>query len=855
MQVSRTNKIHRAFKRTPVAAGILLALASPALLAQESTIEEIIVTSQKREESMQKVPISIQTLNNQSLSELGLMNFQDYTKMLPTVSTTPGLGAGSGFANVYMRGIATAGDGQATTSQPSVGMYLDELPVTTIQGNLDIHLYDVARIEALAGPQGTLYGASSQAGTIRVITNKPVLEEFSSSVGVEGNIVDGDDTGYVVEGYVNVPVNDRMAIRLVGWSRQDAGYIDNVSTTRVMPGNEDMVQFQTDDPGTPADESLLQNPTWCGSTTDCSADDITIDNAALAKENYNTLDTIGARAALRIDLNDNWTVTPTVMAQKQEGEGSWGDDLSSFVPGDNAVAHFTPEFTNDEWTMVGLTIEGRVSNFDVVYSGSYLDRTVDGSFDYTDYAYWYDTIYTTGYYADLHFANTGPRAVPNQFFPTAGSRLAPVPRVNTDDDYTKENHEIRISTDPDKRVRGMLGFFWQHQYHDFEQHWDVPGLGDIMLMNGGTDPRFQDTVYLNSFDRNDYDRAVFGQVSFDITDDLELTVGARFFEPQVTVRGFFGFGLGFTPIWSSNGENRCNLTQGDSGWTPLFNGQADYKDTPCLNVDKGIAESEHIGRVNLTWNLSDDVMFYATWSEGYRPGGINRNPSAGEYQSDFLTNWEAGWKTQLLDNTVQFNGAVFYDTWDDFQVSFTGANAITQVDNGPSASVLGTEMQMVWLPTDNLRITASAAYLDTQLEDDYVNLDAMGNVTRVLAPKGTRLPVTAKLKGNLIGRYMFPLAGFDAHLQGAVVHEGKRDSDMDQRDNAIRGGVPAYTTADLSAGIAKEDWSVELFIKNATDEDAPIYLTAQCVPTTCGGQNYGVRFRPRTFAIRYTKDF
>lgn len=827
MHASNSNNDRRAFIRTPVATGILLALASPALLAQQSTaIEEIVVTSQKREESMQKVPISIQTLNSQSIAELNLQNFQDYTKMLPTVSTTPGLGSGAGGAGVYMRGIATAGDGQATTSQPSVGMYLDELPITTIQGNLDVHMYDVARVEALAGPQGTLYGASSQAGTIRVITNKPVLGEFSSSVGVEGNIVDSDDTGYVAEGYVNVPVNDNMAIRLVGWSRHDAGYIDNVSTTRVMPG--------------------------VASTT---ADDITIDNAAYAKENYNTLDTIGARAALRIDLNDDWTVTPTVMAQKQEGEGSWGDDLSDFVPGNNAVAHFAPEFTNDEWTMVGLTIEGRISNFDIVYSGSYLDRTVDGSFDYTDYAYWYDTIYTTGYYADLHFANTGPRAVPNQFFPTAGTRLAPVPRVNTDDGYTKENHEIRVSTDPDKRVRGLVGLFFQHQYHDFEQHWDVPGLGDIMLMNGGTDPRFQDTVYLNTFDRNDHDRAIFGQVSFDLTDDLELTVGARFFEPQVTVRGFFGFGLGFTPIWSSNGENRCNLVEGDAGWTPLFNGQADYNDAPCLNVDKGISESEHIGRVNLTWNMSDDVMFYGTWSEGYRPGGINRNPAAGEYRSDFLTNWEAGWKTRMLNNSLQFNGAVFYEKWDDFQVSFTGANAITQVDNGPSASVRGTEMQMVWLPTDNLRVTASAAYLDTQLEDDYVNLDAQGNVTRILAPKGTRLPVTAKFKGNAIARYMFPMGGFDAHVQGAMVYEGKRDSDMDRRDNAIRGGVPAYTTVDLSAGIAKEDWSVELFVKNATDEDAPIYLTAQCVPTTCGTQNYGVRFRPRTVAIRYTKDF
>ena len=160
------------FVRTPVAAALLL--LSPGLIAQQAPrLEEIVVTAQKRAENMQDVPISIQSLGNQTLKELNIQNFQDYAKILPSVSMTPSLGAGSGFTLVYMRGIATAGHGQATTSQPSVGMYLDELPITTIQGNLDIHTYDIARVEALSGPQGTFYGASSQAGTIRIITNKP----------------------------------------------------------------------------------------------------------------------------------------------------------------------------------------------------------------------------------------------------------------------------------------------------------------------------------------------------------------------------------------------------------------------------------------------------------------------------------------------------------------------------------------------------------------------------------------------------------------------------------------------------------------------------------------------------------
>ncbi len=118
-----------------------------------------------------------------------------------------------------MRGVATGGDGQAITSTPSVGTYLDEQPITTVQGNLDVHLYDIARVEALAGPQGTLFGASSQSGTIRIITNQPDPSGFSAGYSLEGNYVDADDPGYVAEGFVNIPIGDNMAIRIVGWGR------------------------------------------------------------------------------------------------------------------------------------------------------------------------------------------------------------------------------------------------------------------------------------------------------------------------------------------------------------------------------------------------------------------------------------------------------------------------------------------------------------------------------------------------------------------------------------------------------------------------------------------------------------
>jgi len=391
-------------------------------------------------------------------------------------------------------------------------------------------------------------------------------------------------------------------------------------------------------------------------------------------------------------------------------------------------------------------------------------------------------------------------------------------------------------------LRGMLGLYTAQQDHDFEQRWMVAGLAESMLLNanGRGANQFPDVVYLNSLDRVDKDDAIFGEISYDVTDDFTMTLGLRFFEPEVKVKGFFGFGLGFAGIWSGNGEARCDS-------------QADSTDKPCINVDKGISESESIGKVNLTYQIDDDKMVYATWSEGYRPGGINRSPDAGEYVSDFLTNWELGWKTQWMDNRLQMNGAVFFEQWDDFQVSFQGANAITQVANGPSAEIKGLESQILFAANDNLRLSASFSLIDTELKDDYC--PACNSDGTPWAAAGSSLPVTADFKGNFVARYNFTWGEWDAYTQGSVAYEGERSSDLNAADNLVRGNVPANTFVDLSAGVRKDNHAIDLFIKNATDEDSPLYLTSQCVPGTCGAQNYGVRNRPITVGLKYSQEF
>src|SRR3984957_1260575 len=230
-----------ALRYAPLASAISAILAGGISLAhaagesETGGLEEIVVTAQKKTENMQDVPISISVFDNAQLDKLHINDLDDYVKYSPSVSYVRSQGQGGngqpGTSHIYIRGVVSGGDGNHSGSQPSVGTYLDEQPVTTIDGTPDVHLYDIQRIEVLEGPQGTLYGASSQAGTVRIITNKPDPTHFSASYDVQGNKISHGGTGYEVEAYANIPLSSAAAIRLVGYYEKDGGYISNVAGT------------------------------------------------------------------------------------------------------------------------------------------------------------------------------------------------------------------------------------------------------------------------------------------------------------------------------------------------------------------------------------------------------------------------------------------------------------------------------------------------------------------------------------------------------------------------------------------------------------------------------------------------
>jgi iron complex outermembrane receptor protein len=784
----------------PLAAAMLA--VSPVTLSQESSgvvLENVIVTAQKREENLQDVPVSITALSTQKLEDLHIADFDDYAKFMPSLSYQ---GFGPGFARVFFRGVSSGDNGNHSGSQPTVGQYLDEQPITTIQGALDIHIYDIARVEALAGPQGTLYGASSQAGTIRIITNKPDPSDFSAGYDLEGSSVDGEG-GYVVEGFVNLPIGEKAAIRLVGWDKKDPGYITNAAGTRTYP-----------------------------------TAGITIDNADFVKDDYNDVDTYGARLALRVDLNDNWTITPTLMAQKQKANGSFAYDPSV---GDRQVNKYRPEKSEDTWTQAALTVEGKIGSLDLVYAGAYLRRDVDTQSDYSDYSYFYDVLY---YYT-----------LPND----DGDIIDPTQYIQGKDRYKRQAHEIRLSSPDDWRVRFVGGLFYQHQEHGIEQRYLVSDLTSDYEVTG-----WADTIWLTEQKRVDRDYALFGEVSFDITSKLSGTVGARVFEADNTLEGFYGYAEAYSSS-GTNGETRCNNLLNDPGdrstWVPF----TAVGTAPCKNLDKRVKEDDWTPKLNLTYRFNDDALVYATYSEGFRPGGVNRRGDFPPYDADFLKNYELGWKTTWGGNRVRWNGAIFVEDWDKFQYSFTGENGLTNVTNAGGARITGVETDIEVAVTEGFLVSGGLSVLDAELTEDFCQelnsdtglplpSDECVGTPSPFAPDGTPLPVVPDYKANITARYSFDMGSLDAYVQGAYVYQDSTDPSLLPDENVIMGTNGAYGIADFSAGFGKDSWNVGLFVDNAFDERASIARFVQCATNVCT-RPYIITNQPRTFGVKFGQRF
>lgn len=776
---------------------IMFSVVSP-VQAQEvigteyAVVADIVVTAQKRTENLQDVPVSLKVLDARALAERGISRFDDYAQFLPSLSYTS---IGPGQAEVFFRGLSN-GNRLSTGSLPTVGVYLDEQPVTTIGAVLDVHIYDIARIEALAGPQGTLFGASSEAGTLRIITNKPRQGVFEGGFDIEGNSVSKGGFGRSVEGFANMPITDNIALRIVGFDISDAGYVDNVA-------NEPDLLFPTSG--------------------------VVRDNSSFVGNDQNEVDTAGGRVALGIDLDENWTITPSVMAQRRTADGTF-----AFRPevGDLENVRYAPDTIRDRWAQAALLVEGKISRFDVTYAGAYLDRTVSYTADYSDYAFFYDS----------YFAAT-PDDFGNQFFNNANALIDPSQVTTQLEKFTKQSHELRIASPASDPLRIVAGLFYQRQTNDWTNLYKVKDLADSQSITG-----LPGVNYANIQFRVDRDYAAFAEVSYDILPALTATGGVRLYRYNNDVVGFFGYNANRSEV----GEAGCL-----PGTVGVYGTQR-----PCDNINAGARGSGFRHKFNVSWRPTQGKLLYATWSTGFRPGGINRRPTASPYDAETLTNYEIGAKTSWAGGRLRLNGTLFFEKLNKAQFAVTSdQNGITDIVNAGRAESKGIEADATWVPVDGLSLQASATWADAAITADLCKFanptldcslsNANGDSNSTTALAGTAFPNSPRFKTAATGRYEFDLGPFETSLQASLLHQSSSQPSLDTAEAALLGTQTAYTTVDLSAGLSRDRWSLTLAAQNVLDERGQQVRTASCAIALCGPSAIQVfPIRPRLVSLR-----
>ncbi len=772
----------------------------------DKKIETIEVTATKRTQNIQETPIAVQAMSARDLKANNIGNFDDFVRYMPNVTVG---GRGPGQSDVFIRGMAiqpiTVMLSGAQGTSPNVALYVDEQPVTAPGRNLDVYATDLQRIEVLPGPQGTLFGASSQAGTIRYITNKPMIGEFEAGFTSDLSSTYHGEMNNSVEGYINLPLTDELAFRAAFYNVQRGGYIDNVAG-----------EFTLDPKiNTNVADSVKALPS---DTTYQSAN-----NTALIEDDFNDSFYKGARLGLKYEFSNDWTLL-VQHAQQQLG----ADGVFDYDPevGDLEVQRYFPDKLRDEFNLTSWTLEGRLQQLELVYTGAFLDRDVEQSIDYTGYnnGGGYIPWYTCSYASDDV---------------THRECLDPTKGFKGQQNQQRSTHEFRIMTDSDKSVRLTAGVF----YDDFEiktqddyVYVATPELGfapnapisDANNINPNARP--VGVAFFNDITRTEQQIAVFGELSYDLTESITTTLGLRWYELESDFTG------------SSNFAQKGS--DGDSG--------RNY-DTSGGHTDQPLKSNDIIKKFNLSYQLNDDVLFYATYSEGFRPGGFNRGggiPSANPdfpdvkvtYETDDVTNYEFGWKAMFLDNTLRFNGNMYYILWDNMQVSrFDPVNVsiLTFIENAADSKIKGIEGNLAYQATDNLSLFGAFSFNDTELTGTKAQVIEM-------APIGSSLPLTPKFQGNLRAKYDWELGEYLANWQLSLQYAGSSYSSIVA---AERQRQASYTLMNFSFGIEKDAWSAKFYVDNLTDKRAELFINNQDdIPRITTN-------RPRTIGFRISYSY
>ncbi|MEN2790868.1 TonB-dependent receptor [Sphingomonas oligophenolica] len=863
----------------PIEAGARPADDQPAAAQPAEQGGDIIVTATRRNESIQKVPATIQAFSGDTLAQLNVTTFNDLLKYTPNVTYSnngPGQGA------IFMRGLSSGFAGNQSSATiayfPNVALYLDDQSMQFPARNADVYAVDLERVEVLEGPQGTLFGGGAQAGAVRYITNKPKLDTFEGHVdGTVGGTIGGAPNG-AFNAMVNVPViNDKLAVRAVIYADHHGGYIDNVPSTFTRSDSDTgNSYFNAYNGGHVLPPSLQSNAGQ-------------YDNHALAAKDFNPVDYIGGRVSAKWEISPDWDALISESYQRIHSEGTFatyptGSDFQKL--GELQTTVFSPSYNKDEYWNTAWTLNGKVGDFKMVYTGAYMTRHLETQQDYTNYS-------RTG--GGMYYQCTGGGTGWGSGTPFCYS---PVAYWHDKVRNTHMTHEFRVSTPDDKRIRAIAGAFYEefriYDVMDFNYKTIPTCTTGLIAANaacsGLVQPYPGSTINTPGLKSNStafgedtqrgYDQyAFFGSVDFDILPNLTLTGGTRYYHYSE-----FETGSQYQ-TYAGNCYQVLVCAVAGSG---------------NVNID---AAHDHVvyhgfkSRGSLSWKPSDHTMLYATFSQGFRPGGFNRatklilpgqngvaqlNRPNG-YAPDSLTNWEAGIKTDLLDHKVQLNLSAYYMIWENVQIGFFnpagGFGNTSFVTNGANFHVKGLEAQVVARPMAGLSIQASATYNESKqvsapcfisnvagsetLGKCITYYYSGGNKIPLQSPfgaLGSSLPYAPHVQGDIRARYEWTgPAKLDWFVSGGVSYTGvtyNQPSTYPSGEGVVVPGTtllryrqPGYALVDAAIGFKHGNWNLSIFGENIADSHASTFTSsAQFIKSE-------VVVRPTTYGLKVGVDF
>jgi outer membrane receptor protein involved in Fe transport len=600
-----------------------------------------------------------------------------------------------------------------------------------------------------------------------------------------------------------------------------------------------------------------------------------INNNNLVGNGINTVDYQGIRVGLAYKINDQWDALLTQSYQDMNSNGVFYEmpHSSSVLPSlqqplpDLSVESFVPSWNRDRFENTSLTVNGRVGDLKLVYTGGYLVRNVEQQQDYTGYARGANAAY---YQCMPYILGTATPASQASCGTPAGYWRDTVRN-------THDSQELRASTPDDWRLRGIAGIFWEsYSIHD-NTDWfykSVPSCSTTVTANCLTNVgppadaivnnpsvRPDNESYFDDITRGYTQKALFGSLDFDIIPKkLTVTVGTRYYKINTTEAGY------------SASSFYCNPSEVPGlSTTPPCLGAADTNETAG---DYNKDYSGFRSRANLSWHVTEDALLYYTWSQGFRAGGFNRGESSHtvpgtsqvfdiptQFAPDTLVNNEIGWKTEWDDHRYEFNGAVYREDWRNIQVELflpLDFSNLSFVVNGPSYKVQGAELQFIARPLHGLTLTGGASWNSSNQEGVVYLNDTLGQPitsVRAFGDPGVPLAQSPPQQFNMRVRYEFNVNDYLAFVQIGGVHNAHSLSSIASTTTAFPDqpgysyNQPGWTEYDASAGFSKDAWGVHFYGTNLTDSRSDLYenpnqfIDAKTVS------------RPRTLGVRISYKF